>query len=197
MRLTLAFAAILAVAGPDATAQQRPDFSGDWILVPEAGKPSDQLAIGTRARLVHKTNELALEMTSFLLAKGTIEDSNEFDLPKRYVLDGVEHQMPGDRPTTIYAADQTVRGVLMPRWPMPGRYRATWTGDKLVLFSRDEVPVVSNGSMRWVAATIWTGFSYAKDGTLVVERLDLREPETSPRQQPAPLTVRSVYRNVK
>jgi hypothetical protein len=197
MRLTLAFAAILTIASPVATAQQRPDFSGDWILVPGASTPADLLAIGTRARLVHKANELALEMTSFLLAKGTIEDSNEFDPPKRYVLDGVEHQMPGDRPTTIYAADQSVRGVLMPRWPMPGRYRASWTGDKLVLFSHDQVPVFSNGSLRWIAATIWTGFSYAADGTLVVERLDLREPETSPRQQPAPVTLRSVYRNVR
>jgi hypothetical protein len=197
MRLTLAFAAILAVVGPVATAQQRPDFSGDWLLVPEASTPSDQLAIGARARLVHKTNELALEMTSFFLAQGASVDSNEFDTPKRYVLDGVEHQMPGGRPTTIYAADQTVRGVLMPRWPTPGRYRATWTGDKLVLFSRDQVPVFSNGSLRWVEATFWTGFSFAKGGTLVVERLDLREPLGGSREQPAPITVRSVYRRAK
>jgi hypothetical protein len=60
--------------------------------------------MGTRARLVHRANELALEMTlHFSAAKtGAWVDSNEFDAPKRYALDGGEHQMPGGRPTSIF-----------------------------------------------------------------------------------------------
>jgi len=199
MRLTLAVAAILASVVPIAS-QQRPDFSGEWLLVPEASAPSDQVVMGTRVRLVHKTSELAVEMTFHFIAAGasTSVDSNEFDAPKRYVLDGGEHQMPGQGPTGRFSSPGGVRlGTLMPRWPTVGHYRATWTGDKLVLISKDELPVSSSGALRFVQGTIWTGFSYSSDGALVVERLSLFEPVAGSRQQPVPTPVRSVYRRVK
>ena len=125
-------------------------------------------------------------------------DSNEFDAPKRYLLDGSEHEMSAGRPTNrLNSADKTLQGVLMPRWPTPGRYRATWTGDKLVLFSRDQLPVFSNGSLGFVGVTVWTAFSYSTDGTLIVERLNLPEPVAGRHPQPAPVPLRSVYRKAK
>jgi len=199
MRLGLALVAILAAVAPVAS-QQRPDFSGEWLVISETSTPADQSAMGTRARLVHRTNELDLEMTFHFGAagKGTMVDSNEFDAPKRYLLDGDEHHMPGGGPTTVSnSTDPARRGILMPRWPTAGRYRATWTGDKLVLFSRDEVPIYSGGSLRFVGATIWTAFSYSADGNLVVERLSLGEPVAGPRPQPMPVPLHSVYRRVK
>ena len=50
MRLALAFAAFLA-AGP-VSSQQQPDFSGEWLVVPEVSTPAGRLAMGTRARMV-------------------------------------------------------------------------------------------------------------------------------------------------
>jgi len=192
------FAMVLTIARTgNVTGQQRADFSGDWVLVPDASTPANQPALGSRARILQRPDELALELTLWFSGDGsrTSEDTGEYDAPKRYRLDGAEHPMAGQGPRVVRNADGSRRGSLMPQWPTAGRYRATWTGDKLVILSTDQLPLLTAArEFRFVGLTIRTAFSLTADGLLVVERIVIQEPVPSPRPQPAPTPLRSVYR---
>src|SRR5688500_2061322 len=192
---SFAMALTIALTG-NVTGQQRADFSGDWALVPDASTPANQPALGSRARILQRSDELALELTLWFSGDGSraYEDTGEYDAPKRYRLDGAEHSMAGQGPRVVRNADGSRRGSLMPQWPTAGRYRATWTGDKLVILSADQLPLLTAGEFRFVGLTIRTAFSLTADGLLVAERIAIQEPWTSPRPQPAPTPLRSVYR---
>lgn len=193
-------ASLLMTAGltMSLAAQQRPDFSGDWTLVAESSTPASQSALGGRARIAHQPGELAIELPLwFLREDAPAVETDELDAPKRYRLDGAEYPMAGQRPRAVRNPDGSPRGSLMPSWPTAGRYRATWTGEKLVILSHDQLPVLNGGAFQFVALTIRTAFSLSPEGSLVVERVSIREPLPGPREQPAPVTMRSVYRRAR
>lgn len=193
-------ASIVVTAGlaMSVSGQQRPDFSGDWTLVAESSTPASQSALGGRARIAHQPVELALELPLWFLSQGApAVETGEFDAPKRYRLDGAEYPMAGQRPTAVRNPDGSPRGSLMPSWPTAGRYRATWTGEKLVILSHEQLPVLNAGAFQFVDLTIRTAFSLSPEGSLVVERVVIRAPLPSPREQPAPVTMRSVYRRAR
>ncbi len=197
MRYSIVAALVMSLEGL-AAGQQQPDFSGVWALVAESSSPALQSVLGSRARIAHQPAELALEMPLwFVTEKAAAQETGEFDAPKRYRLDGAEHAMAGQRPTPVRHPDGSPRGSLMPMWPTAGRYRAIWTGDKLVILSHDQLPLVSDGGFQFVNLTIRTGLSLSPEGLLVVERVAIQEPVPSRRAQPAPEPTRSVYRKVR
>ena len=196
LRTTAAVIALTIGWTGGVASQQRPDFSGEWVLVAASSTPASQSALGSRARIVLQAEVLTLEMPLWLLTQSEpAVETAEFDAPKRYRLDGAEHPMAGQRPRTVRNPDGSPRGSLMPKWPTAGRYRATWTGDQLVILSADQLPVLgTDREFRFVGLTIRTALTRASDGTLVVERIAIQEPVPGPRAQPAPVPIRSVYR---
>ena len=74
-------------------------------------------------------------------------------------------------------------------------YRATWTGSKLVIMSRDVFAIERPGETPKVTRrVIRKAFSLDADGTLIAESLIVAEPFPGEQPQDAPVPIRSVYR---
>jgi hypothetical protein len=185
-----------------ATAQTaRPAFAGKWTAVPDRNSPTGTSPVLGSTLTIEQTNSaltIARVSAMTVMAKGpdgkdrpqTIERSTT----NTYVFDGTEREL-------VTAAAQTSggrggQGTL----DLSSTYRAVWTTDQLVIvsFGRATEALAARtkgqdkvGQLKQVS---WMSLALEPDGTLVVDRVTVLDPEAGGPKESAPVAIRSFYR---
>jgi hypothetical protein len=193
----LAFGAATFASG----ATGRPDFAGKWSAIPERNAPAGTSPVlGSSLTVEQTASALTIARVSAMtvMAKGpdgkdrpqTIERSTT----NTYVFDGVERELITAAPQM--AGGRGGQGTL----DLASTYRAVWTTDQLVIisFGRATEALAARtkgqdkvGQLKQVGRM---SLALDPDGTLVVDRVTVLDPEAGGPKENAPVAIRSFYR---
>lgn len=199
--MTLAFIVVVGTAVAQIEAQSRPDFSGTWALITNdtGGTP----VFGQTLKLVQDAKTLTVESTGYLIndSRGASESRTvPYTTVATHTLDGDEHPLT----TTFTMQDGgtlAARAEALLSIPDTAVSKGLWTGRQLIVMTyrtfvmnRTTTPPTSFTRRQ----TVRESFQLNSDGTLAVDRLIVGEPlpwgRDLDREQPAPMSVRSVYK---
>ena len=193
LRIATLVCSIAVVTAVSLEGQAKPDFSGRWVLVPERSVPANTWAMGKEFRASQTPSSIALELQWQELQLGPAGNKSTdvgFGKPIVYALDGADHEQPVAAPQEFSNRPGASRAYVRSL-----NYRATWTGDKLVIVSRDVFAIERPGETPKVARrVIRKALSLDADGSLVAESLIVADPFPGEQAQDAPVPIRSVYR---
>ena len=199
MTRRFAFVAVLAASLTVAvvSAQNRPDFSGQWTLVSEKSTPPNTWAMGQEVTVVQDATTLTVERPRVRIHFNTNGDSTSVpDEPSRvrYNLDGPE---TGRVAQSSPPAARPVSASMMTLGFEESATTATWAGDHLVLMTSTTLTITAPNrqpAVTRVRQIVRDVLSLDKDGTLIVEHLITVDPPTSDPHVAQPVPIRSVYR---
>ena len=173
--------------------QERPNYSGTWVLVANGSKPPSQGAFGNRFKLSQSATTVTIE-TALTVHRGTrgpdgvmINTQSEVLVAVDYICDGVEHDEV--LPSSFPGAGPAPPGPgAMVSTPSPATYRGTWMVGQLIIIRQTKTPPGLSNVVR-------LALSLDADGSLVVDSLvvPLLPRANGPKQEP-PMSVRSVYK---
>ena len=184
-------ATVVGIAGTSAQSKLRPDFAGKWTLIPERNVPAaGSAALGATLTIDQTSSNLTISRISQMTAM--TKDAAGRDVPQviehatttTYTLDGVE------RDHATAAVQMAGRGG-QAGLDLTSTYRAVWTTDQLVLmtFGRATASLAARtkdqvGQLKQVGRT---SLMLDSDGTLVVDRVTILDPEAGGPRENAPV----------
>jgi hypothetical protein len=191
----VALAAITAFAAP-LGARNPPDFSGAWVLVPERSTPAGSAVLGSEFKAVQDAKTLSLDLASMHVVRGAQffppAPAAADQAPTVYTLDG------SDSVWRAPAAESPfVRPGVTTMTALESIHRATWTGNQLVITTRNTYRLSSNWGLPVLVTlrqTVWKTLALLGDGTLGVDSLIVSDPLPGGPPQNEPVALSSVYR---
>ena len=181
-RLVCAVALVATAFASAARAQQRPQFAGTWVLVPDKSVPT---GAAHQPDVTITQNDGILSLTRKAVRYSSAGSEN-VTYALAYVLDAADH------PTPIAPLPAGVNPADVKRAHTQSTYRAIWTQTQLVIITQQVRQPDANGfSPR---RTERVTFSLDAEGLLTIESLAILDPSPGGPTQPTPTTTRGVYK---
>ena len=201
LRRSILFLTVLSTVPLFARAPARPDCSGTWTLVAALSSPAGKSALGPSLKIGQTESTLTISRTRQLSTMTTRADGSTVPGPPvdittetAYLFDGTEREMRDAGVSPVG------RGGPQPQLipDLTNTYRAVWTTDQLVVmtFGRATPELARRGkdTVGQLKQVSRMSFSLDADGSLVVDRVNVFDPESGGPKESAPVPMRSVYR---
>jgi hypothetical protein len=197
--LTFVLSLVVMALSVGMSAQNRPDFSGRWTLVPEKSTPTGSRgALGDSFGVQQTATTIAIETVvptmSVSRSGGAVGTPEKGVAPRTavYTFDGVEHELQQQPQLPPGVPPSSVQVKLI----FETTYRAVWTTDQLVILT------ALKGAQGTQTAGQFQGLSRLSlsldsDGSLVVDNLAINTPRPGGAKQEPPVSVRCIYKKLQ